>query len=158
MTVPACGFISYAHDDYALFQQFHTHLRATERRFSFDFWADTRLNPGHHWNAEISRRIDAADVFVLLVSADFISSDYIYTLEKPAIQARCNVVKGLILPVVLRRCAWELAAGVLQAAPTDGGRLKPVLDWHRRNNGYDRAREQIDKAIADHYGLPMTSP
>ncbi len=66
-------------------------------------------------------------------------------------------MKGLILPVVLRKCAWSLAFGALQAVPTDRGRLKPILDWHRRNDGYDRAREQIDKAIGDHYGVGARS-
>ena len=79
-------------------------------------------------------------------------------MEKPAIEAHCTAVKGLILPVVLRRCARSLAAGALQAVPTDGGRLKPILDWHRRNDGYDCAREQIEQAISHHYGVPAGSP
>jgi hypothetical protein len=158
MSVPPNGFISYAHDDHDEFKEFRTHLRATERRFDIVFWADPSLNAGHRWDAEIARHIAAADVFVLLVSAEFIESDYIYTREKPAIETRCAAVKGLILPVVLRRCAWSLAAGVLQAVPTDRGRLRPIMNWPRRNDGYDCAREQIDKAIGDHYGIPRAGP
>ena len=153
MTAPSHGFISYAHEDYQAFESFRTHLRATERRFGVAFWADPSLRAGHHWDDEIARHIAAADIFVLLVSAKFIESDYIYDREKPAIEARCNAAKGLILPVVLHRCAWPLAAGVLQAVPTDRGRLRPIMSWTPHNDGYDRAREQIDKAIADHYGI-----
>ena len=69
------------------------------------------------------------------------------------------MAKGLILPVVLRRCAWQMLHGVLQAVPTDKGRLKPIIDWYRRTDGcdrgYDRAREQIDEAISHHYGVPL---
>jgi hypothetical protein len=158
MSIPRHGFISYAHDDVDMFQRFRAHLRATERRFGIEFWADPSIAAGHHWSDEIIRHIAAADVFILLVSAEFIASNYIYTMEKPAIEARCTAVKGLILPVVLRRCAWSLAAGALQAVPTDGGRLKPILDWHRRNDGYDCAREQIEQAISHHYGVPAGSP
>jgi hypothetical protein len=42
--------------------------------------------------------------------------------------------------------------------PTDAGRLKPILDWHKRNDGYDRAREQIDSAISRHYGIKPGRP
>ncbi len=155
MIVPAKGFISYAHHDHAMFKEFRRHLRATERRFSIEFWADPALEAGEHWDATIAARIEAADLFILLVSGGFIGSDYIFDKELPTIQTRCAAVKGLVLPVVLHRCAWSLAAGVLQAVPTDRGRLKPIAEWHRRNDGYDRAREQIDSAIVHHYGVPL---
>lgn len=155
MTIPTTGFISYAHDDYDAFHEFRRHLRATERRFGIAFWADPSINAGYRWDAEIATRIAMADLFILLVSAEFIYSDYIYTKEMPAIEARCATVKGLILPVVLRKCAWSLAAGVFQVGPTDRGRLRPIMDWHRRNDGYDRAREQIDSAITYHFGTGL---
>jgi hypothetical protein len=157
MTVPANGFISYAHDDHAMFQSFRKHLRATERRFGIRFWADPAIDAGHHWDTVIQQRIDEAGLFVLLVSAEFIGSDYICDNELPAIQQRCTAVKGLVLPVVLRRCAWQMLHGVLQAVPTDKGTLKPIVEWHRHNDGFDRAREQIDNAISHYYGVPLDS-
>lgn len=69
MTVPAHGFISYAHDDHAMFQSFRKHLRATERRFGIRFWADPAIDAGHHWDTEIAGRSAAADLFVFHVSA-----------------------------------------------------------------------------------------
>jgi internalin A len=157
MTVPASGFISYAHDDYTMFQAFRRHLRATERRFGIRFWADPAINAGYHWDAVIQQKIDEAGLFILLVSAAFIGSDYIWDNELPAIKKRCATVKGLVLPVVLRRSAWQMLHGVLQAVPTERGAIKPIEEWHRRNDGYDRAREQIDGAISNYYGVPLAS-
>ena len=57
MTVPTHGFISYAHDDYAQFQEFRAHLRATELQFGIAFWADPSIAAGYHWSDEIASHI-----------------------------------------------------------------------------------------------------
>lgn len=155
MTVPGKGFISYAHDDHAMVTAFRQQLRTTERRLGVWFWADTSIKAGYRWDQEIADRIAESHVFLLLVSAASLCSDYIYTREKPAIEKRCVAVKGLILPVVLRRCAWDMAAGALQAVPTNNRRLRPIADWHPHNDGYDRARQEVEQAIAHHYGVTI---
>jgi hypothetical protein len=153
--VPKQGFVSYAHEDFELFERFLPHKRAIERRWGMTFWADPSIRAGHRWDDEIQRQIDVAGLFILLVSADFIASDYIYEQELPAIDARCQAVKGLILPVVLSRCAWSMLVGVFQAVPTEKGRLKPIVSWRPRSDGFDCAREQIDQAISNFYRVPL---
>jgi hypothetical protein len=148
------GFISYSHDDYGVLGTLKTHLRAVERAFDVRFWSDSRISAGYHWDAAIRREIDAAEVFVLLVSPAFISSDYIYDNEIPAIQERKRSAGALVLPVVLERCSLPLVCGALQAVPTDRARLKPIADWQPRANGFDRACQQIADAIQNYYGLP----
>src|SRR5262249_38690205 len=90
---------------------------------------------------------------VLLTSPDFIASDYIYNKEIPAIQIR-RKAGALIFPVILKRCAWQMIAGVLQAVPTVDGRVRPIHDWRRHNDGFDHARDQISTAIKRHFALP----
>jgi hypothetical protein len=149
------GFISYAHDDYEMFGTFKMHLSAVERAFDVSFWSDHRMKAGYHWEATILRQIGAADVFVLLVTPAFISRDYIYDKEIPAILDRKRSAGALVLPVILRRCCWQFVCGVLQAAPTEGGRVRPVADWRPQDNGFDRAREQIAASLQSYYGLPF---
>jgi hypothetical protein len=142
------GFISYSHADHSEFEIFLVHLRAIERAFSVRFWSDRRIDAGYHWPAAIQREIDAADVFVILVSAPFFASDYIWDNELPAIRERKKKRgEALILPVVLGPCSWQLACGVLQAVPTIQGRLKPIRRWRPREDGFDRAREQIARTL-----------
>jgi hypothetical protein len=151
------GFISYSHDDYGMFGRFKAHLRAVERAFDVRFWSDDRMKAGYHSDAAIRREIDAAEVFVLLVSPAFIGSDYIYDKEIPAIQERKRSAGALVLPVVLERCCWQLVCGELQAVPTDRARLKPIADWRPQANGFDRACQQIANTIQSYYGsLPKT--
>ena len=134
------GFISSAHDDYAAFAEMRTHLRAIERAFGIDFWADKRIVAGNYWSDEISAAIEAATVHVLLFSPAFIRSDYIFDHELPAINAKC--ARGdLVFPVIIDRCSWAAFVGLLQAAPIDtGGRLRAVLDWRPCRHGYNAAR------------------
>ena len=147
------GFISYAHDDHVLFGEFRTHLRAIEIAFGIEFWADTSLLAGYHWDATIQHAIEAADLFVLLVSNAFIASSYIYDHEIPAIRMRRQASGALVLPVVVDHCFWQMIAGVLQAVPSEHGRLKPLLDWRPRMRGCAQAREQIAECIQRHFGL-----
>ena len=152
------GFISYAHDDYVAFNEMRTHLRAVERAFEIDFWADTRIRAGNYWSAKIADAIEAAQIHILMFSPAFIKSDYIFDHELPAINDKCG--KGdLVLPVVIKRCAWSWTVGVLQSMPIDhSGRLLPVFEWKPRGNGYDSAREQIWSSITTQFGAPLKSP
>jgi hypothetical protein len=75
------GFISYAHDDYAAFDAMRSHLRAVERAFKIDFWADKRISAGNYWSDKIADAIEAAQIHILMFSPAFIESDYIFDHE-----------------------------------------------------------------------------
>ena len=151
------GFISYAHADRRQFELFHTHLKSVERGYPITFWSDKRLNAGYRWGAEIRQRIAEADVFILLVSSAFFASSYIVDHELPAIRERRKVSDNvLVLPVVLEPCYWQLIGGHLHVVPSEGGTLKPIIQWHPRVRGHDRAREAISNTIQAFYGLSPT--
>jgi hypothetical protein len=147
------GFISYAHDDHQLFDGFATHLKSVRRAFDLELWFDHEIYAGARWDSSIASAIGVAQVFVLLISPNFIGSDYVFEKEIPAIQAQRLAVGALVLPVVLKRCTWQLIAAALQAVPTENGRVRPVSDWRPWEHGYDRATGQIITAIERHFGL-----
>jgi hypothetical protein len=147
------GFLSYSHEDHRLFTGFRPHLTALKRGFGLDLWTDHSIEVGTLWNARIEAAIKAAQVFVLLISPDFIASDYVIDNEIPAIREQRRSTGALVLPVVLKRCSWQVVAAALQAAPTENGRLKPVTDWPRQNDGFDCAREQMMTAVESHFGI-----
>jgi hypothetical protein len=146
------GFISYTHDDYRMFCELRKHLRAVERALDLAFWADIRIHGGSHWSEVIAQAIEGADVFILLASPGFIASDYIYDREIPAIQEK-HRRGALVLPVVLKRCAWQMIANTLQAIPMKEGRLIPISEQRPQNDGFDLARSQILDAICKYFGL-----
>jgi hypothetical protein len=148
------GFISYSHADYRMFCEFRSHLKAIERGYGFEFWADNRIKTGYYWNSKIENAINESSIFVLLTSPDFIASDYIYEKEIPAIKARHQDAAALVLPIVVKRCAWQMITDALQAAPTENGRLRPVSDWSRHSDGFDQARIEMSESISDYFGFP----
>ena len=82
------GFISYAHEDGAMFREVCKHLTPIARRYGIDFWDDRKLHTGLHWNDGIAKAISEADVFVALISAGSMASDYIHTEELPKMRTR----------------------------------------------------------------------
>jgi hypothetical protein len=150
------GFISYSHQDFRMFAQFRSHLAAVERGFSIEFWADQRIHAGYDWNTSIEHAIERSSVFILLASPDFIASDYIYNKEIPAIQKRRRG-NALVLPVVLKRCAWPIIASALQAIPSQEGKLRPIADFGRHSDGFDLARDQIQASMQRFFGITPRS-
>jgi hypothetical protein len=147
------GFISYAHMDHAEYQLLRRHLKAVERAFDIDFWADKRIKPGNYWNAKIAKAIEAATVHLLVFSPGFIDSNYIFDDELPQIAKQKRDRGDLVLPLIFKSCIWENTVDVLQAFPNDGtGRVKPVCKW-RKEEGYFAASQQIMAAMTDHFAI-----
>ncbi len=94
-------FISYSHRDEKALGQLQRFLRPLERDGLIELWADTRIQPGDPWAAEIDQALDRATVAVLLISQDFIDSDFITDKELPRLLARAGTDDLKILPVFL---------------------------------------------------------
>jgi toxoflavin biosynthesis protein ToxD len=100
-------FISYNHKDAKHLERLRIHLREYGRIGLVDIWDDTRLIGGEDWQQEIKKAIQSAKVAVLLISADFLASDFIAYEELPQLLAARKAEGTLILPVILGPCAFE---------------------------------------------------
>jgi hypothetical protein len=101
-------FISYSHDNEEEMQQLVTHLRVLESSGLAVTWVDDLLQPGSDWQQEITERIDAADLAVLMISAPFLKpGGFILRTELPRILERHRQGRLHILPVVVRACDWQ---------------------------------------------------
>ena len=129
-------FVSYARQDQLWLARVLTHLRPLERDGHIDVWSDQGLQPGYDWEAIIRKRLEAARVAILLLSADFLASDFIAKIELPAIlhSAKCSGTR--VLPVLIKPCRYKddpnltRFKGVNGAAPIvdlDEGRQEKVL-------------------------------
>jgi hypothetical protein len=148
------GFVSYAHADTVACGELRRHLKPVEASFDVKFWWDAYNNTGQRFDDGIANAIHRARVYILLVSSNFLWSEYIMDDEVPAIASKSKISRDLILPVVLDHCAWKSLVGSLLASPRDDNmNLRPICDWRTRNKALDRVREQIATAIADHFDL-----
>lgn len=99
-------FVSYSHADAEHLQRLRVHLRPFERQRQIDVWADTRISPGSRWRTEIRNALDRAAVAVLLVTADFLASDFIADNELPPLLLAARQNGVAIIPIILKSCAF----------------------------------------------------
>jgi TIR domain len=100
-------FIGYSNKDKKYLEEFHSHLAYYIRTGKFDFWDNTKIQPGANWREEIGKALDMAQVAVLLVSADFIASDFIANNELPVLLAAAAHKGTIIYSVILRPCVFN---------------------------------------------------
>jgi TIR domain/Bacterial regulatory proteins, luxR family len=109
-------FISYSHRDKDWLQRIHIQLRPLMRN-GLAIWDDRCIASGSTWSDEIDRAINRCRVALLLVSPDFLASDFIHERELAPALSRRNNGELIILWAYLRSCLYEKTIiGTLQAA------------------------------------------
>ncbi|PUB78700.1 MAG: hypothetical protein DBO99_05865 [gamma proteobacterium symbiont of Ctena orbiculata] len=127
-------FLSYSHQDEDLRKELEKHLAALRRDGVIDIWQDRRIGPGDEFDREISNQLESADIVLLLVSSDFLHSDYCYDIEMKRALERHAEGTARVIPVILRPCDWQKTPlGKLNATPTDG---KPVIEHASLDRGF----------------------
>jgi tetratricopeptide (TPR) repeat protein len=154
MLMPVKIFFCYAHEDEALLNQLKAHLRPLQRQGLIDLWHDRNISAGTEWEQKIKEHLDSAQIVLLLVSPDFMNSDYCYSIEMQRAIERHEQGETRVIPVILRPVYWQGAPfGKLQALPTDA---IPVTSskWHDLDEAFFHVAEGIRKAIVE---LPAKS-
>lgn len=99
-------FISYCHNDKEFLLRLLVHLKPLEREGLIDTWVDTKLKAGDKWKDEISTALDKSAIGILLVSADFMASDFIIDNELPPLLRTAEEKGTTIIPVILKPCRF----------------------------------------------------
>ena len=99
-------FVAYSHQDQRFLARLRVHLRRYERTGQLDVWSDLNLRPGDAWRDKIREVIDRCKIAILLVSADFLASDFIADNELPPLLERAQTDGVRIIPVIVRPCAF----------------------------------------------------
>ena len=143
---PVRVFISYTHADEAHRQRLEVHLAPLRREGLIDAWHDRLIAPGSDWEAAIDRNLSEADIVLLLVSADFVASDYCFKKELRVAMERHERGDVLIVPVFVEPADLEgLSLAKLQGLPRDGA---AVSTWRNRDEAWLEVAEGIRQAIA----------
>src|SRR2546421_1309030 len=126
MLMPVKIFCCYAHEDEPLLEKLKTHLRSLQRQGLVDVWYDRDISAGTDWVQQIKEQLNTAQIILLLVSPDFMDSDYCYGIEMQRALERHERGEARVIPVIVRPVYWQGILGQLQALPTDA---KPVRSW-----------------------------
>ena len=148
-------FYSYTHEDEALLNKLNTHLASFRRLGLISTWHDREIRPGSVWEKEIDARLQSARIILLLVSPEFIASDYCYGVEVQEALKRHQAGNAYVIPVILRPCTWEeTPLGKLQTLPKGG---KPVTTWANRDQAYTDIAKGIRKILNSLHGMEGTN-
>lgn len=100
-------FVSYSHHDQDWLDKLMVHLRPLARNSGIDVWADTRIQPGSQWANEIATALHTAKAAVLLVSGEFLASEFIANRELPVLLERSARENLKVLPLIVSPCRFE---------------------------------------------------
>jgi len=140
-------FISYAHKDEELRAQLDAHLKLYQRTGLIDKWDDRLIKPGDKWSGEIDANLEAADIILLLVSSDFLNSDFCWNKEMTRALERHDASEAKVIPVIIRDAAWQEAKfAKIQALPKEG---KAVTLWSDRDSAWRNVAEGIKKVAEE---------
>lgn len=154
---PLRVFISYAHENGKHKERLLTYLAQLKNDGLIHSWQDTRIPPGAEWKEHIDQNLEAANVILLLVSAEFLHSEYCYHIETKRALERHEGGEAVVIPVILMPSDWNHSGlALLQALPKGG---KPISRWSPQSEGYlsvvNGIREVVEKMYADRAKAPV---
>lgn len=128
------AFISYSHHDQAVLERLHVHLAMLRREGLIDEWYDREILAGGDIDDDVQAHLSDAQLFVAIVSPDFLNSNYCYEKEMQRALERAEAGALRIVPVIAQPCEWKRSSlSRYKAVPKDG---KPISEWTNINNAF----------------------
>jgi hypothetical protein len=142
---PIDVFVSYSHKDNDLRSKLVTHLSSLKRQRKIADWFDREIEAGAEWEAQLKDKLESSPVILLLISADFLASDYCYDIEMKRAIERHKLGMALVIPIILRPCDLDGSPFMeLQALPKD---LKPITQWDDQDLAFLDVAKGIRRAV-----------
>ena len=143
--VPPEVFFAYAREDKHLREELAKHLRILERKGVIATWHDFMIIAGDEFDTVIHKHLDNASIVLLLVSPDFLDSEYCYTIEMKRALERHRAGECRVIPVIIRPCSWrDTPLGDLHALPTNG---KAITTWRSKDVAFQDVYKGIKTAV-----------
>ncbi len=135
-------FISYSHRDEKYKDELLRHLSLIERQGLANFWDTRQIQPGDEWDKEIKKAISQAEIAILLISADYLASDYIQDSELPLLLERAKLGSTIILPILVTSTRWTAVPELAQFQFLNDVRL-PLSQSQDRDKVYVSIAQKI---------------
>lgn len=139
-------FISYSHKDKKHFEEFLVHLKPLEEKGLLYSWHDRKISPGDDWRKEISAALNTSKAAILLISPDFLASNFIMHDELPVLRQAAINNEIKLFPICVRYASFEyLELGDIQAINNPEKPLSTLSPAQR-----DKEFQIILKKIQEH--------
>ena len=140
-------FFSYARQDRALRDKLEDHLSNLKYRGLITTWHDREISAGTEWAHQIDIHLNTADIILLLISSNFMASEYCYSIEMKRAIERHEQREARVIPILLRPVLFTDAPfAKLQFLPTNG---KPVVNWRNRDSAFVDIALAIEQAVKE---------
>jgi hypothetical protein len=140
-------FYSYAHEDERLQKKLETHLSNLKHQGLITGWRDREIQAGQEWAKEIDIHLNTADIILLLISPDFLASDYCYCTEMKRAMERHEAEDARVIPIILRPVDWQgTPFEKLSVLPTNA---KAVTEWSNSDRAFLDIVKGIRNAVED---------
>jgi hypothetical protein len=137
-------FFSYSHKDEALREEMDKHLSSLWRKGVAKKWHDRRIDPGTEWAGEIDAHLNSAQIILLLITPDYMASDYCHREMTRALERHSNR-EARVIPIILRHVNWpEAPYSHLLVLPKDS---KPVSAWPDRDEVFKEVANAITNLV-----------
>lgn len=136
-------FVCYAHKDRKSLEKLETHLKPMQYYGLIKVWQDRDISAGTEWEPEIMKKLEMAQIILLLVSPEFMASEYCYGVEMKRALEKHDREEAYVIPIILRPCLWRISPlSKLQALPRNG---KPIIGpgWHNQDEAFSDVAEGI---------------
>src|SRR5450755_112251 len=142
---PVRLFISYAHEDKPLRKQLQKHLSLLQQQGLVSTWQDRRIMAGTNWAQQIDEHLKSASIILLLISADFLASNYCYGIEMQCALDRDKAGQVRVIPILVRPCDQKGAPFAhLQVLPTND---KAITTWNNRDEAWANVVRGIREVV-----------
>src|SRR5579875_2854382 len=92
-------FVSYAQEDREFRLKLENHIRTLVNSRQIEPWSDSAITAGSSWNEKISKESGRADIILMLISDDFLSSEYVREHEIPFALKRRQFEGTPVIPI-----------------------------------------------------------
>lgn len=140
--------------DAALLDRWESHLRPLEQAGLISFWSELHLTPGADRAQEVKHQFDAADIALLLLSADFFNSPDCLALMEQALQ-RSKERKVRVIPLLLRPVAWQESPLAEMAHWPPGG--EPITQWTNQEAAWDACVQSLRRLLGRRVSEALSS-
>ena len=150
------AFLSYSHRDERALDRLRVHLAQLKREGRLSDWYDREIPAGGVIDSEIDHRLSESELFIALVSPDFIASDYCHDVEMATALQRHKEGTLHFVPVILSQCDWRSTPmGKLKALPRDG---LPIEEWHNQESAYFDVAQELRALVTQGSEFEQQAP
>src|SRR6266516_3461039 len=140
-------FFAYAPRDRSLRDKLEDHLSNLKYRGLITTWHDAEIKAGEEWLQQVDIYLNAARIILLLISSDFMASEYCYSLEMKRAMARHQRGEAHVIPIILRPVLFrDEPFAKLQMLPKDG---KPIVSWRNRDSAFVDVALGIERVVQE---------